>query len=129
MGPFRQNLEKVRNWATNQANVDILYVSHAAMMNNPVKRSAASTSFWVANWTQLQWQVLLIVRYTEKKQMKLKNDQQLTGRLAAYSALSSLLLWSADASAEVVYQNIDLISWSTPAIPPILIWMVMAPMT
>ncbi|HAE13015.1 MAG: T9SS type A sorting domain-containing protein [Chitinophagales bacterium] len=39
--------------------------------------------------------------------MKLKNDQQLTGRLAAYSALSSLLLWSADASAEVVYQNID----------------------
>lgn len=35
MGPFRQNLEKVRNWATNQANVDILYVSHAAMMNNP----------------------------------------------------------------------------------------------
>ncbi len=31
-GPFRQNLERVKSWVPQQKNIDILYVSHAALM-------------------------------------------------------------------------------------------------
>jgi hypothetical protein len=31
-GPFKQNLERVKNWVPRQKNMSILYVSHAALM-------------------------------------------------------------------------------------------------
>lgn len=46
---FQQNLQKVKDWAPKQGNIDILFVSHRNLIDNPTEELAKVSTFLGGN--------------------------------------------------------------------------------